>query len=161
MLTGYPNSRPALLQLVHSFTKNVGLMVCGHIRTVRTDRLLYKTSHFDHQSDHRSISIADFLSEITIIWSLSFVSPLFRWPDGRTLRSCRRITPAVNAGSIKNASRPFTPLFSLTTWGTGHSSSCRYKHPPNPNPIIILNVLLTSTCLTTPLWLYFIPNLPR
>ncbi|XP_077377792.1 solute carrier family 12 member 2 [Festucalex cinctus] len=31
VLTGYPSSRPALLQLVHSFTKNVGLMVCGHV----------------------------------------------------------------------------------------------------------------------------------
>uniref|UniRef100_A0A3Q2YZW8 Solute carrier family 12 member 3 n=1 Tax=Hippocampus comes TaxID=109280 RepID=A0A3Q2YZW8_HIPCM len=30
VLTGYPSARPALLQLVHSFTKNVGLMVCGH-----------------------------------------------------------------------------------------------------------------------------------
>lgn len=39
VLTGYPNSRPALLQLVHSFTKNVGLMVCGHVRTVRTGAL--------------------------------------------------------------------------------------------------------------------------
>uniref|UniRef100_A0A8C4NNE7 Solute carrier family 12 member 2 n=1 Tax=Dicentrarchus labrax TaxID=13489 RepID=A0A8C4NNE7_DICLA len=28
VLAGYPNSRPALLQLVHSFTKNVGLMLC-------------------------------------------------------------------------------------------------------------------------------------
>uniref|UniRef100_A0A3B3WRY5 Solute carrier family 12 member 2 n=1 Tax=Poecilia mexicana TaxID=48701 RepID=A0A3B3WRY5_9TELE len=36
VLAGYPNSRPALLQLVHSFTKNVSLMVCGHVRTVRT-----------------------------------------------------------------------------------------------------------------------------
>uniref|UniRef100_A0A3B3WSQ4 Solute carrier family 12 member 2 n=1 Tax=Poecilia mexicana TaxID=48701 RepID=A0A3B3WSQ4_9TELE len=34
VLAGYPNSRPALLQLVHSFTKNVSLMVCGHVRTV-------------------------------------------------------------------------------------------------------------------------------
>lgn len=34
VMTGYPNSRPALLDLVHSFTKNVGLMVCGHIRMV-------------------------------------------------------------------------------------------------------------------------------
>uniref|UniRef100_A0A3Q1HXD3 Solute carrier family 12 member 2 n=1 Tax=Anabas testudineus TaxID=64144 RepID=A0A3Q1HXD3_ANATE len=33
VMTGYPNSRPALLDLVHSFTKNVGLMICGHIRT--------------------------------------------------------------------------------------------------------------------------------
>ncbi|XP_067340075.1 solute carrier family 12 member 2-like isoform X2 [Channa argus] len=32
VMTGYPNSRPALLDLVHSFTKNVGLMICGHIR---------------------------------------------------------------------------------------------------------------------------------
>uniref|UniRef100_A0A8C5BLW3 Solute carrier family 12 member 2 n=1 Tax=Gadus morhua TaxID=8049 RepID=A0A8C5BLW3_GADMO len=36
VMTGYPTSRPALAHLVHSFTKNVGLMVCGHIRTVRT-----------------------------------------------------------------------------------------------------------------------------
>uniref|UniRef100_A0A8C2X744 Solute carrier family 12 member 2 n=1 Tax=Cyclopterus lumpus TaxID=8103 RepID=A0A8C2X744_CYCLU len=34
VLAGYPNARPALLQLVHSFTKNVGLMVCAHVRTV-------------------------------------------------------------------------------------------------------------------------------
>ncbi|XP_030208903.1 solute carrier family 12 member 2 isoform X1 [Gadus morhua] len=33
VMTGYPNSRPALLNLVHSFTKNVGLMICGHVRT--------------------------------------------------------------------------------------------------------------------------------
>ncbi|XP_006797507.1 solute carrier family 12 member 2-like [Neolamprologus brichardi] len=33
VMTGYPNSRPALLDLVHSFTKNVGMMICGHIRT--------------------------------------------------------------------------------------------------------------------------------
>uniref|UniRef100_A0A8C7RIU1 Solute carrier family 12 member 2 n=1 Tax=Oncorhynchus mykiss TaxID=8022 RepID=A0A8C7RIU1_ONCMY len=34
VMTGYPNSRPALLHLVHAFTKNVGLMICGHVRTV-------------------------------------------------------------------------------------------------------------------------------
>uniref|UniRef100_A0A7N8WZ68 Solute carrier family 12 member 2-like n=1 Tax=Mastacembelus armatus TaxID=205130 RepID=A0A7N8WZ68_9TELE len=34
VLAGYPNARPALLQLVHSFTKNIGLMVCGHVKTV-------------------------------------------------------------------------------------------------------------------------------
>lgn len=34
VLAGYPNSRPALLQLVNSFTKNVGLMVCAHVRMV-------------------------------------------------------------------------------------------------------------------------------
>ncbi|XP_056275589.1 solute carrier family 12 member 2-like isoform X2 [Pseudoliparis swirei] len=34
VLSGYPSSRPALLQLVHSFTKNVGLMVCAHVTTV-------------------------------------------------------------------------------------------------------------------------------
>lgn len=33
VMTGAPNSRPALLHLVHAFTKNVGLMVCGHVRT--------------------------------------------------------------------------------------------------------------------------------
>uniref|UniRef100_A0A669BE93 Solute carrier family 12 member 2 n=1 Tax=Oreochromis niloticus TaxID=8128 RepID=A0A669BE93_ORENI len=34
VLAGYPNARPALLQLVNSFTKNVSLMVCSHVRTV-------------------------------------------------------------------------------------------------------------------------------
>ncbi|XP_073322099.1 solute carrier family 12 member 2-like isoform X1 [Pagrus major] len=47
VLTGYPNSRPALLQLVHSFTKNVGLLVCGHIRTV-TRRPNFKELSQDH-----------------------------------------------------------------------------------------------------------------
>uniref|UniRef100_A0A8C7XU26 Solute carrier family 12 member 3 n=1 Tax=Oryzias sinensis TaxID=183150 RepID=A0A8C7XU26_9TELE len=44
VLAGYPNSRPALLQLVNSFTKNVSLMVCGHIRTdyARCQRWLSK-----------------------------------------------------------------------------------------------------------------------
>ncbi|XP_030625661.1 solute carrier family 12 member 2 isoform X2 [Chanos chanos] len=32
VMIGAPNSRPALLNLVHAFTKNVGLMVCGHVR---------------------------------------------------------------------------------------------------------------------------------
>ncbi|XP_069072005.1 solute carrier family 12 member 2-like [Pleurodeles waltl] len=31
VLTGAPVIRPALVDLVHSFTKNVGLMICGHI----------------------------------------------------------------------------------------------------------------------------------
>ncbi|KAM9329330.1 solute carrier family 12 member 2 isoform 2-T2 [Gastrophryne carolinensis] len=31
VLTGAPNSRPALLNLVHAFTKNVGLLICGHV----------------------------------------------------------------------------------------------------------------------------------
>lgn len=33
-MTGAPNSRPALLHLVHDFTKNVGLMICGHVHMV-------------------------------------------------------------------------------------------------------------------------------
>ncbi|KAM6902505.1 solute carrier family 12 member 2 [Xenentodon cancila] len=32
VMTGYPNSRPALLDLVHTFTKNIALMICGHVR---------------------------------------------------------------------------------------------------------------------------------
>ncbi|XP_076003631.1 solute carrier family 12 member 2-like isoform X2 [Genypterus blacodes] len=47
VLTGYPNARPALLQLVHSFTKNIGLMVCGHVRTV-SRRPNFKESSQDH-----------------------------------------------------------------------------------------------------------------
>ncbi|KAM8939350.1 solute carrier family 12 member 2-like [Pelodytes ibericus] len=31
VLTGCPVARPALVDLVHSFTKNVGLMICGHV----------------------------------------------------------------------------------------------------------------------------------
>ncbi|KAL8203440.1 UNVERIFIED_CONTAM: hypothetical protein K2H54_054121 [Gekko kuhli] len=31
IMSGPPNSRPALLHLVHAFTKNVGLMICGHV----------------------------------------------------------------------------------------------------------------------------------
>ncbi|KAM3843913.1 solute carrier family 12 member 2 isoform 2-T2 [Vipera latastei] len=31
VMSGAPNSRPALLHLVHAFTKNVGLMICGHV----------------------------------------------------------------------------------------------------------------------------------
>uniref|UniRef100_A0AAR2J0X9 Solute carrier family 12 member 2 n=1 Tax=Pygocentrus nattereri TaxID=42514 RepID=A0AAR2J0X9_PYGNA len=34
VMIGYPNARPALLHLVHAFTKNVGLMICGHVRMV-------------------------------------------------------------------------------------------------------------------------------
>lgn len=33
LMSGDPNSRPALVYLVHAFTKNVGLMICGHVRT--------------------------------------------------------------------------------------------------------------------------------
>uniref|UniRef100_A0AAQ5ZMT2 Solute carrier family 12 member 2 n=1 Tax=Amphiprion ocellaris TaxID=80972 RepID=A0AAQ5ZMT2_AMPOC len=47
VLAGYPNSRPALLHLVHSFTKNVSLMVCGHVRTV-TRRPNFKELFQDH-----------------------------------------------------------------------------------------------------------------
>ncbi|KAI7793206.1 solute carrier family 12 member 2 [Triplophysa rosa] len=32
VMTGAPTCRPALLHLVHAFTKNVGLMLCGHVR---------------------------------------------------------------------------------------------------------------------------------
>uniref|UniRef100_A0A673CUW9 Solute carrier family 12 member 3 n=1 Tax=Sphaeramia orbicularis TaxID=375764 RepID=A0A673CUW9_9TELE len=43
VMTGYPNSRPALLDLVHSFTKNVGLMICGHVRTdIATEQARYQ-----------------------------------------------------------------------------------------------------------------------
>ncbi|XP_041643892.1 solute carrier family 12 member 2 [Cheilinus undulatus] len=47
VLVGYPNSRPALVQLVHSFTKNVGLMVCAHVKTV-TRRPNFKELSQDH-----------------------------------------------------------------------------------------------------------------
>uniref|UniRef100_A0A3B4YUL1 Solute carrier family 12 member 2 n=1 Tax=Seriola lalandi dorsalis TaxID=1841481 RepID=A0A3B4YUL1_SERLL len=52
VLTGYPNSRPALLQLVHSFTKNIGLMVCGHVKTV-SRRPNFKELFQDHARSQR------------------------------------------------------------------------------------------------------------
>ncbi|OQV25741.1 Solute carrier family 12 member 2 [Hypsibius exemplaris] len=33
VLTGLPSSRPALVYFVHTFTKNLGMMICGHILT--------------------------------------------------------------------------------------------------------------------------------
>ncbi|KAM7018737.1 solute carrier family 12 member 2 [Tautogolabrus adspersus] len=47
VLVGYPNSRPALVQLVNSFTKNVGLMVCAHVKTL-TRRPNFKELSQDH-----------------------------------------------------------------------------------------------------------------
>uniref|UniRef100_A0A8C7UCH1 Solute carrier family 12 member 2-like n=1 Tax=Oncorhynchus mykiss TaxID=8022 RepID=A0A8C7UCH1_ONCMY len=47
VMTGYPNARPALLHLVNAFTKNVGLMVCGHVRTV-SRRPNFKEMSLDH-----------------------------------------------------------------------------------------------------------------
>ncbi|XP_053318624.1 solute carrier family 12 member 2-like [Spea bombifrons] len=41
VLTGSPVTRPALVDLVHSFTKNVGLMICGHVH-VGTQRQCLK-----------------------------------------------------------------------------------------------------------------------
>uniref|UniRef100_A0A665V4D0 Solute carrier family 12 member 2-like n=1 Tax=Echeneis naucrates TaxID=173247 RepID=A0A665V4D0_ECHNA len=52
VLTGYPNSRPALLHLVHSFTKNIGLMVCGHIKTVRPDEQIALCQENFSADDH-------------------------------------------------------------------------------------------------------------
>lgn len=119
VLAGYPNARPALLQLVNSFTKNVSLMVCGHVRTVRTKYLLLslhvqlllggETFSFLSSDHHLPLSVS-------------------RCPVGRTLGSYIRIMPAVNAGSTKNASRLFMVRFSPTTWGTGHSYCCRYEN---------------------------------
>uniref|UniRef100_A0A8C2EH92 Solute carrier family 12 member 3 n=1 Tax=Cyprinus carpio TaxID=7962 RepID=A0A8C2EH92_CYPCA len=48
VMTGAPNSRPALLHLVHAFTKNVGLMLCGHVsrrpnfKELNSDMLRYQ-----------------------------------------------------------------------------------------------------------------------
>ncbi|KAG7280804.1 hypothetical protein CRUP_035469 [Coryphaenoides rupestris] len=52
VMTGYPNSRPALLNLVHSFTKNVGLMICGHVRT-GSRRPNFKELSADHSRYQR------------------------------------------------------------------------------------------------------------
>lgn len=42
IMTGAPNARPALLHLVHAFTKNVGLMICGHVHMVGVFCLYFK-----------------------------------------------------------------------------------------------------------------------
>ncbi|XP_076876103.1 solute carrier family 12 member 2 isoform X2 [Brachyhypopomus gauderio] len=59
VMTGAPSSRPALLNLVHAFTKNVGLMVCGHVRIssrrpnfkeLNSDMLRYQRWLLNHKS---------------------------------------------------------------------------------------------------------------
>lgn len=45
-MTGAPNARPALLHLVHAFTKNVGLMICGHVHMVSVFCLYFKVTLF-------------------------------------------------------------------------------------------------------------------
>uniref|UniRef100_A0A8C5S6D8 Solute carrier family 12 member 2 n=1 Tax=Laticauda laticaudata TaxID=8630 RepID=A0A8C5S6D8_LATLA len=40
VMSGAPNSRPALLHLVHAFTKNVGLMICGHVHRSKIKQIL-------------------------------------------------------------------------------------------------------------------------
>lgn len=35
MLTGPPNFRPALVDFVGTFTRNLSLMICGHVLMVR------------------------------------------------------------------------------------------------------------------------------
>ncbi|XP_043910677.1 solute carrier family 12 member 2-like [Protopterus annectens] len=44
VLTGAPVSRPALVDLVNSFTKNVGLMVCGHVHIGSRRQILKEMS---------------------------------------------------------------------------------------------------------------------
>lgn len=53
VMTGYPNSRPALLDLVHSFTKNVGLMICGHVRMQGYRKPNFKELAADHSRYQR------------------------------------------------------------------------------------------------------------
>ena len=94
VLTGYPNSRPALLQLVHSFTKNVGLMVCGHVRTVCTQQLLREASQTDFPLLASSTETWKTVFSLLLLLSVS----LSRCPAGPTLKSCPRITPAASVG---------------------------------------------------------------
>lgn len=42
VLTGPPTLRPALVDFVGSFTKNVSLMICGDILMVRTSCIMKK-----------------------------------------------------------------------------------------------------------------------
>jgi len=45
-MTGAPNARPALLHLVHAFTKNVGLMICGHVHMASVFYTYFKVTVF-------------------------------------------------------------------------------------------------------------------
>lgn len=47
VLTGPPSSRPALVDLVNCFTKNLSLMMCGNVVTVST-RFLFLISSVDY-----------------------------------------------------------------------------------------------------------------
>ncbi|KAG7491024.1 solute carrier family 12 member 2-like [Solea senegalensis] len=68
VLTGYPNSRPALLQLVHAFTKNVGLMVCGHIKTT-SRRPNFKELSQDHTRCQRWFNMKHIKAFYTPVFS--------------------------------------------------------------------------------------------
>src|SRR4029434_2412489 len=58
VMTGYPNSRPALINLVHSFTKNVGLMVCGHVRMVRRTQHTHTHTHSHTHAQTHTLSLS-------------------------------------------------------------------------------------------------------
>ena len=62
-MTGYPNSRPALLDLVHSFTKNVGLMICGHVRMV--SRALAPLERTQEHLKEQSVCVCVCVCDIT------------------------------------------------------------------------------------------------
>ena len=41
VLTGFPQDRPALVEFTSSITKNVSLMICGHVILVCVRLLLF------------------------------------------------------------------------------------------------------------------------
>ena len=44
VLTGFPQDRPALVEFTSSITKNVSLMICGHVILVCVRLLLFNIS---------------------------------------------------------------------------------------------------------------------
>lgn len=79
-MTGAPNARPALLHLVHAFTKNVGLMICGHVHMVSVFYLTLKLPYCD-------LSFLLFL----ISTNLSFIlSERYQYPE-----MCKNLTSRI------------------------------------------------------------------
>lgn len=110
VMSGYPNSRPALLYLVHAFTKNVGLMVCGHVRTV---------SKF---SKHLTLCSYEHLQTQTCTCPCFFSH---RDSVGRTRKIWWTSRSAISAGSWRHESKPFTLLCLLMISDKELSISCR------------------------------------
>lgn len=107
-MIGDPNARPALLHLVHAFTKNTGLMVCGHVRMVGTKN----TNFVNCYCQCFKVFFFFFLDILTdththILIVISYFLFFLRLPEGQTIRRWWMSKCVINVGFLRNGSRLF------------------------------------------------------